>query len=108
VASPAKRMSAETQQVLLARQAALTALTKHPSWEEFVAETDRRLKQIEKIVLANTLGGGPRGTLFDQRHVDYLRGFANGMKWLVAVPANAENSLERELRKQGIKTGDAE
>ena len=31
-----------------------------------------------------------------------MRGFIHGMSWLVAVPTNAEASLERFLKAQGI------
>jgi hypothetical protein len=93
----------EQERLLIARQAALTALTSHPSWVELEAETDRRLAQIEKMILARALGGAQSAPPFDQRQVDYLRGFANGMRWIRAVPSSAEATLENFLKRNERK-----
>lgn len=93
-------MSAETRQVLFSRQANLTALTRHPAWQELEAEVQRKQERLERLVRARVFASNSE---FTQREIDYLRGFANGMRYLVAVPTNAEATLERELRKQGIK-----
>ena len=96
----ATRLKEEDQRLLRQRQATLTALSKHPSWPELEAEVGRKLARLEKHILARTLGNP---TEFSQREIDYLRGFVNGMKWLVAVPVSAESSLERYLQRQGVK-----
>lgn len=100
-----RRLTDEDRRLLVQRQANLTALTKHPSWPELEAEVERKQTRLEKHILARTLGST---AAFEQREIDYLRGFVNGMKWLVAVPVSAENSLERYLERQGLKLeGDA-
>jgi hypothetical protein len=93
----------ETERLLIARKAALVSLTSHPNWAELEAETDRRLAQIEKMILARALGGGQTAAEFDQRQIDYLRGFANGMRWIRAVPTSAEASLENFLKRNERK-----
>jgi hypothetical protein len=92
-------MDPQARAILTQRQANLTALTKHPSWRELEAEVERKQVRLEKHILARTLGNTSE---FSQREIDYLRGFVNGMKWLVAVPGSAESSLERFLQSQGV------
>lgn len=96
----ATRLSDEDRRLLTQRQAELTALSKHPSWPELEKEVGRKQTRLEKHILARTLGSTSE---FSQREIDYLRGFVNGMKWLVAVPVSAESSLERFLQRQGVK-----
>lgn len=97
------RKTEEDLRILRQRQANLTALSKHPSWPEFEAEVERRVQKIEGGVL-NALGvrQGRFAKEVDQREIDYLRGFVSGIRWMVAVPVAAENSLEQWLRKQGL------
>lgn len=96
----------EQENILRARQAALTALSSHPSWPELEAETERRLRQIEKAIMATAMGGGQAAKPLDQRQVDYLRGFANGMRWIRTVPTSAEASLEAFLQKNERSTSE--
>jgi hypothetical protein len=93
-------VSEETKRVLAQRQAEFTALSKHPSWPEFEAEVGRKVTRLEKVILARVLNST---TEFSQREIDYMRGFVNGMKWLVAVPAGAEARLENYLLAQERK-----
>jgi len=93
-------MSEHDRALLAQRQANLTALSRHPAWPELEAEVQRKITRLEKHVLARTMGSPQE---FTQREIDYLRGFVNGMRWLVAVPVSAENSLERYLQQQGVK-----
>ena len=86
--------------MLAQRQAEFTALSKHPSWPEFEAEVGRKITRLEKVILSRVLSST---TEFTQREIDYMRGFVNGMKWLVAVPAGAEQRLENYLREQERK-----
>lgn len=83
----------------MARQAALTALTQHPSWGELVEEVGRKRTRIEKLVLAKTLGNKPPA---DPHDLSYLKGFVHGMDWFAKVPSSAEGTLERFLREQGV------
>src|SRR5262245_12965334 len=101
----ARPVSEATRQTLMQRQAALTALTSHPAWPELEAEVERKAQRIEKIVLAKTLASR---VPIDERELVYLRGFLQGMRWLVSVPPAAENSLERFLRDQGIHAAEEE
>lgn len=92
------RISDATRRTLMTRQSALTALSKHPSWPEFVAEVGRKQKRIERILVANALSSQH----ISEQRIDYLRGFIHGMRWLSSVPTTAEHSLERFLRTQGV------
>jgi hypothetical protein len=94
-----RRVDPETQRVLASRQATLTALTQHPSWPELEAEVGRKRARIEKIVLAKTLTS-PRPVATEE--LAFYRGFVAGMEWFSRVPAQAEGSLERFLKEQGV------
>jgi hypothetical protein len=100
VAVASKPISDETRRVLHQRQAEFTALSKHPSWPEFEAEVGRKVARLEKVILARVLSST---TEFTQREIDYMRGFVNGMRWLVAVPSGAEARLENYLQQQERK-----
>jgi hypothetical protein len=93
-------MSDETRLVLMQRQAAFTALAKHPSWPEFEEEVGRKIARLEKVILARVLSSTAE---FSQREIDHMRGFVNGMKWLVAVPTGAETRLENYLQSEERK-----
>ena len=96
---PRRRLDPDAQRILASRQAALTAVSQHPSWPELVAEVGRKRARIEKVVLAKTLGS-PKAV--DPIEMGYLRGFVQGMEWFAAVPEQAEASLERFLKAQGV------
>jgi hypothetical protein len=97
-----RQVSEETQRVLTARQAALTALSKHPSWPELQAEVGRKRERIEKLVLTKALGNKPPA---NPTELAYLAGFVHGMNWFAQVPDVAEGQLERFLRDQGVLEG---
>jgi hypothetical protein len=97
---PRRRVDPETQRELMIRQAALTALTKHPSWPELEAEVDRKAKRIEALILARTLGSRDPVDPYEMR---WLSGFVSGMRWFSQVPVHAESTLERFLKEQGIE-----
>ena len=99
MARPRRKLDPETQRVLISRQAALTALTQHPSWPELEAEVGRKRQRIEKLVLAKALGSKEA---VDPVEIAYLRGFVHGMDWFARVPPSAEATLERFLRDQGV------
>jgi hypothetical protein len=92
-------MSDEDRQMLLRRQAGLTALSKHPSFPELEAVVDGRVRVIEDMVLAHAFAGGPESTALDQRYLDYWRGYANGMRWIVRAMVAAEASVEHFLQQ---------
>lgn len=88
-----------TPEALAKRQAALTALTQHPSWPDLLDEVRKNEERIEQRVLAITLGSlGP----VDSLEIARLRGFIRGMRWFTAVPSNAEAELDKYLRRRGV------
>jgi len=93
-------MSQEARDHLVRRQAALTGLSRHPSWPDFEEEIDLKGRRIEKHILARTLGGTEP---ISEMEIYYWRGFIQGMRWLAAVPTGAENRLEQFLRSQGVQ-----
>lgn len=99
---PRRRMSEAARRELMTRQGDLTALAKHPSWPILEGEVERKRARLEKYLLAKLLGSMPT-TAINEHEVDYLRGFIQGMTWLVAVPTHAEVTLERFLKAQGIE-----
>src|SRR3954471_14465085 len=94
---PRRKMSETQQRDLMTRQAALTALTKHPSWSDFENEVELKVDRIEGNVLAQTLRTREP---INELDIVYWRGFIHGLRWLVAAPAGAEARLESFLRQQ--------
>lgn len=92
-----RRLSPEQEETLRARQARLTALSEHPSWPEMEAEVDRKIARIEKQVLARSLGTG-----LSELEQAQMRGMIAALRWFVLVPKNAERSLGKFLKEQGI------
>jgi len=91
------KLSEQERRDLMARQAALTALTKHPSWHDFLATVDEKIERVEKAMLSKTLY--LRGPL-EVEEVYYWRGFIHGLRYLVAAPEGAEARLEHFLHEQ--------
>ena len=94
-----RRIDPDTQRVLMTRAADLTALSSHPSWPELQAEVGRKRERIEKLILAKALGSKD---VVDPMELQYLKGFVHGMDWFSQVPVQAEGTLERFLREQGV------
>jgi hypothetical protein len=88
------------EQKLMRQQAALTALTKHPSWETLLEVVDEKQERMERALLARIIGSKKP---VDQGQVDRIRGFIAGMRYFIAVPEVAENRLVHYLREQGIE-----
>jgi len=84
----------------MTRAADLTALTKHSSWPELQAEVERKRARIEKLILTKALGNKEA---VDPGELQYLKGFVHGMDWFFQVPVQAEGTLERFLREQGVR-----
>lgn len=84
------------------RQADMTSISQHPSWPTLEAEVEKRVKKIEKIVVAKTLGTGALARI-DELELAYYRGMIAGMRWFTAAPPSAERALERFLQAQGLK-----
>lgn len=73
------------------RQAALTAITSHPSWPEYQAEQERKIARLQKRAL--TLALSPEGA--HQRELDYIRGWIDALKWGSKMPEVAETRLKK-------------
>lgn len=97
---PRRRLNDDERRKLLLVQGDLTTLYQHPSWPTLEAEVDKKEERITKTILALALNSRTGLGLEQQA---YLRGFVHGMRWFTAVPANAERSLERFLREQGVE-----
>jgi dephospho-CoA kinase len=95
----ARPLSEEASRDLLTRQAALTALTQHPSWPELEAELNRKEERVRKGVLAKALAGGPTAGSLTLEEMAFWRGFLQGMRYVIAVPVGAEDRLERLLTR---------
>lgn len=95
-----RRLTEAEQRQLLLRQGALTALTKHPSWPDLLAELEKKRERIEKITLAKTLRSRDE---IDARDIYYLRGFLGGIDYMVEVCEGAETALENYLKTQGVE-----
>jgi hypothetical protein len=89
-------MNEETQRVIEQRGAALAALSKHPSYNEWVAEIHRRKERdLRKLVTDALRSGKP----VDQREFDRVRGFWQGAEYAVGVPEHAEDTLTKALER---------
>jgi len=63
------------------------------------AEIDRKIERLKKT--AQNLALLPEGA--DQRKLDTVRGHIAALNWMKGVPRNAQVTLERFLREQGIE-----
>lgn len=88
-------MKRETEHVLRERAAKLAALTANPSFQELLAEFDRREARDIKAITADLIAG--KAIEDAQREIDYARGFAEALQWVARVPQRAEDTLERML-----------
>jgi hypothetical protein len=94
-----RHLSPEDQRALITRGGSLATLSQHPSWPDLEDEVRRKEERLQKHILAKCMS--PVAPI-NQREVDYIRGFINGMNWLVMVPTNAESRLETYLKEHGV------
>jgi len=97
-------LTREAREELTRRQAALSGIRKNPLWEEQLAEWQRKIARLEKQMLM--IAKDPAGA--NQRHLDYLRGSADILRWQIQMPAVAEINLRKFLAKQGIEIEEEE
>jgi hypothetical protein len=91
-----RRLTEEQQRELTLRQGELTALAQHPSWPVLEAEIEKRVRTFEREITAFVMGN-PFGLPLERQH--FIRGFIKGMRYVLAVPAGAEESLNKYLRE---------
>jgi|SRR5262245_30337734 len=99
VASPARRLSDEEARKLMTEQAALVALTKHPSWPTAVAVVENKVSRLEAVALARVLS--PTG--LDPAKAAYMSGLRDGIRYLLSVCHGAEDRLEGVLKRHGVQ-----
>jgi hypothetical protein len=92
----ARRHTPEQRERIVTRGGALASLSQHPSWPDFEAEFTQKIEQLRRRATSAALN--PQGA--DQRELDVIRGSILTLRWLLAVPANAEARLEQYLRDQ--------
>jgi len=82
----------------LVRDGNLQAISKHPAWPDLEQTVALKRATLERTLLAHVLRQEP----VNQRQVDYLRGFIEGMQWLLTVPTTSESRLERYMKERGV------
>lgn len=95
-----RKLSEADRRQLMTEQSALTALTMHPSWPTLVEVINGKQEKLEQTAVAHAFSS--KG--LQPVHAAYLRGFRDGMRYIVRVPANAELRLENYLKAQGIQS----
>jgi len=90
----------EAAQAELNRRAdRMSSILRTPGWIELEAETGRKIEKLKRVAAALALD--PNGA--DQRKLDTIRGTIAALNWFVGVPKNAQATLEKFLREQGIE-----
>lgn len=92
-------LSTEAQAELNRRADRMSSILNTPGWIELEAEASRKIEKLKKI--ASALALDPNGA--DQRKLDTIRGHIAALNWFVGVPRNAQATLEKFLREQGIE-----
>jgi hypothetical protein len=62
-------------------------------------EIDRKIERLRRTAM--NLALVPEGA--DQRKLDTVRGTIAALNWMKGVPRNAQHTLEKFLREQGIE-----
>lgn len=88
------------RQVVVRRAVRLAALSGNPSFQELQKEADRKESREKKSIVSRMMS--PEG--YNQRDVDYWRGFINGMKYLCALPGAADATVQLAQREQEART----
>jgi hypothetical protein len=96
--------SPDQRERIIARGGALAALSHHPSWPDFEKEFERKAAELRHRAM--TLALDPRGA--NQRELDEIRGSLKTLRWILAVPTNAEARLEEYLRAHHALEGEQE
>lgn len=92
-------LSRERRDELSRTQAALTGLTKHPSWPVYMREQARKIERLGRQAKREALSDAGAS----QRQLDYWRGYIDSLRWQIEMPQVAERNLIRWLRSQGVE-----
>ena len=98
MARPAIRRSEASLVEIRQRRAKLSALGRHPDWQELVATVDDAQESKFKSLRHRIYSGGRNAPEVPQREIDYHRGWMDGARWVLSLPEASEHKLEQELR----------
>jgi hypothetical protein len=96
-------LNEEKKRLLAERAAQFAGLANHPAWPTFEQAVEQKVTRLREAMLRRALGGNDQAPPLPQREIDYMRGFINGMRYLIAVPNGAEARLEAYLQEQERK-----
>lgn len=82
--------------VLGDRALGLGSIREHRGWKALREEFERKKERHVKTFTSNCITGADP---VNQREVDMMRGFWAGCQWLLDNPEQAEETLDRALRK---------
>src|SRR5262245_9107477 len=88
-------LSEQQRRELIVRQGELTALSQHSAWPVLEAVVGDKVERIRREAATALMVKG-----MDAERQALIRGFLQGMEYVLAVPAGAEARLEQELRRQ--------
>ena len=78
----------------------LAKLTEHPSWPALRTEIEKRKQGYLTKVARQLTSGGPDAEAFNQREMDYIRGFFKGVDAVLDTPDRAVATLEKALKRE--------
>jgi len=97
-------LTREQQDELNRRADRLSSLLPTVGWAELEREVERKCERLRRTAATQALN--PLGA--DQRKLDTIRGTIAALQWFVGVPRNAQFTLERFMREQGIEMEEEE
>lgn len=90
-----RRLSEVDKRELMTKQAALSALTKHPSWPSAIEVVDEKVHRLEREAITRVFSA--QG--LEPEYGRYLRGFRDGMRYFIRICEGAEDRLETILKQ---------
>ena len=85
----------EAKREVLRRASRLASLHEHQGFLQLEQEVEQREKRMQKVLLAHMLGDSP----VDQGKVDRHKGFVQGMRYVLSLPAGAISTMEEASRE---------
>jgi hypothetical protein len=92
-----RKLDEQQRRDLMGKQAALVALTKHPSWPIVNEVVEEKVERVESEMLTRAFSVS--GITPEQ--AQFLRGFREGVRYMAKVCAGAEDRLEHILKAEG-------